>query len=732
MKFVQNYFNRGFLAQKLVLRFSVFVLSSAMILMAFVAIQSVHSLSAQLRKILESESELLMQSMEYRLKTVVNGVVRFSEHRLVVNSLVDPEAAVNYLADIVKEFDKSNEVVSTAVVSLSGQPIYQSDSEFSVWFQPNLIHNETHQKEYDLVFLPPDSLIVFSSIKIYGTPQGFVVSKLNLSDQLRFVSKRDSRYTSRFEVFGYPILPSGGLELQVQREKSYFEQVFLADQFPILNNINTRLYMRVSRWDYFNPILTLLLQFFFLLIVFGFAAVWFAQKFGRQLADPILRLVEKVSRSSTSKDSCAPLGTFDELELLASAFDKSNIQMQKSQQELVVAKEKAEDAVKSRSEFFAVMSHELRTPMNGVLGMTDVLQLTPLSREQAECVETIRGCGEILLNIVNDVLDYTKIESGKLQLEPLPVDIFSLAERVLMLVRRSAENKGLKLRFEGDGPSNQKWLFDSVRLRQILLNLLSNAIKFTDSGEVVLKIKVIAQTQGADSFEISVCDTGIGIAETDIKKLFKSFTQADLRTTRLYGGTGLGLAICHKLVGLMDGDIHVESQLGQGSCFVVRLRFSRYLDGFHVFETMQGVPVGALNPEIVSQEFAQRYPLEIVVAEDDPVNRRVVTKLLEKLGYQSHGSVDGQAALEYVSQFEVDLIFMDLQMPRLNGLEATFKIREMCGSNRPYIIGMTAATLSSDEKTCLKEGMNEFLIKPIKMVRLMAALRDCYTALHKS
>jgi CheY-like chemotaxis protein/nitrogen-specific signal transduction histidine kinase len=437
-----------------------------------------------------------------------------------------------------------------------------------------------------------------------------------------------------------------------------------------------------------------------------------------------------VSRSSSTIEKCSPLGTFDELELLAAAFDRSNTQMQNSQKELVVAKEVAEDAVKSRSEFFAVMSHELRTPMNGVLGMTDVLQLTALSKEQLECVETIRGCGEILISIVNDVLDYTKIESGKLQLELLPTDIFRLSDRVLTLVRRSAENKGLELRLEGTGPVNQKWLVDSVRLRQILLNLLSNAIKFTDSGEVVLKIVITAQSQGYDMFEMRVCDTGIGIANSDIDKLFKSFTQTSLKTSRLYGGTGLGLAICHKLVNLMGGEIHVESQLGQGSCFIVRLGFSRFMANFPIIESARaasGVPASKVE---FSTEFAQHFPLDILVVDDDPVNRKIVSKLLEKLGYQSHVAIDGQVAVDYVSRSEVDIIFMDLQMPRLNGLEATMQIRNMLGVKRLYIIGMTAANLSSDGSTCLKKGMNDFVIKPIGMTRLTSLLREAYATLH--
>lgn len=732
MKSVRAWFNSGFLVQKLVVRFSTFVITSSIVLMISVAAQSVYSLSEQMKKLLESESELLLQSLEFRLKTVVNSVVKFSEHRLVVNSLVDPEAAVHYLSDIVLEFDKSNEVVSTAVVSLSGTPIFQSDSEFSAWFRADLIKDEMHSRLYDFVFLPPHSLIIFSSINLYGTVQGFVVSKLNLSDQLRFVSRRDNRYFSSFEVFGYPLISSGGLELYPNDARNYFEQVFLAEKFPILYQMNTRLKLRVDRLSYLSPILNLLIQFLIFLLLFAIAAVVLARRFGQQLAGPILRLVEKVSLSSTSPEPCSPLGTFDELELLASAFDKSKSEMKKSQEELLAAKETAEAAVKSRSEFFAVMSHELRTPMNGVLGMTDVLQLTSLSREQADCVETIRGCGEILLNIINDVLDYSKIESGKLQLELLPTDVFKLSERVLTLVRRSAESKGLVLRFESDVNVNHKWLVDSVRLRQILLNFLSNAIKFTDMGEVVLKVKVISQAHGADLFELSVCDTGIGIADNDLKRLFQSFTQADLKITRLYGGTGLGLVICHKLVGLMGGEIHVESEPGRGSCFTARIAFSRFLTNYTILDRLPPSADGALKQTGFSDSFAQHFPLEILIADDDPVNRKVVSKQLEKLGYSAHSVGDGLSAVEFVKRNRVDIIFMDLQMPRMNGYEATAEIRKIFGKDRPFVVGMTAATLLSNESKCINEGMSDFIIKPIELTRLASVLQSCFDVLYPS
>lgn len=699
--------------------------------MVVVGIQSAWALFKQLEKQLSNEAELLMQSLEYRLQTVVNSVVKFSEHRLVVNSLVDPEAAERYLADIVTEFDKSNDVVSTAVVSLSGRPIFHSDSEFSSWFRPELIQAGVEFKEYDFTLLPPHNLILISAINLYGTTQGFVVSKLNLSDQIRFVAQRDQRFQFQFKMSGHPLVPSGGLKLARRPNENDMLYLYSAINFPILASLETNLEMRAGRWDFFSPIVFLFFQFLVFLFAFTAVSVVLARRFGQQLAQPILQLVDRVSRHNSIDGPSTPLGTFDELELLATAFEQAKLQMQESQRALVGAKEFAESAVRSRSEFFAVMSHELRTPMNGVLGMTDVLLLTSLDKEQLECVETIRGCGEILLSIVNDVLDFSKIEAGKLQLELIPTDLSRLVNQAVTLVSASAEKKSLALTLTGDDLLHGRWFVDPVRLRQILLNLLSNAIKFTDSGTVSLHVRLQPDEHGIDWFEFIVSDSGIGLTDSQRDSLFQAFTQADSKTARLYGGTGLGLAICRQLVSLMGGTIVVKSQLGEGSCFTVRLPLHR-LDARNLaFRDVASASSVTQVDASVSDRFALQYPMEVLLTDDDPVNLRLLGKMLSKLGYRAQSASSGREAIEMLSVTSFDLVFMDLQMPQLTGVETTKKISAKFGPRKPYIIGMTAATLSTDKEECLAAGMNDLLIKPIDFLTLTNALRKGFDSIQK-
>lgn len=379
----------------------------------------------------------------------------------------------------------------------------------------------------------------------------------------------------------------------------------------------------------------------------------------------------------------------------------------------------AQAAEQAKAQFLAVMSHEIRTPMNGILGFAELLAAQPLGEEQREYINTIRESGHSLLRIIDDILDYSRLRSGRFVIEEAPFSPVRLVGGVRDLLRSAAASRGIELRTEVGPDLPARVNGDAGRLRQILINLVNNGIKFTSEGSVTLGLRrVDFASGGAAELEFFVRDTGIGIPEDKLQTIFEPFAQADNSISRRYGGTGLGLTIVKQLVALMGGTLEVDSADRRGTQFTFRLPCVALDESAGTGGAGETAADGPLD-----RSFAAKHPQSVLVAEDDPVNLKLVLLLLERLGYGARAVRNGLEAVEECAREMPDLILMDLHMPEMGGIEATRRIRAMAGGDAPRIIAFTADVMPAERAQCFDAGMTGYLTKPLRHAALAAALR---------
>ncbi|MBC3889787.1 PAS domain S-box protein [Acetobacterium paludosum] len=379
----------------------------------------------------------------------------------------------------------------------------------------------------------------------------------------------------------------------------------------------------------------------------------------------------------------------------------------KFEKDLKQAKVDAEIANKSKSEFLANMSHEIRTPLNGIVGMVDLMRLSNLTPDHQENIIIVKTCVNALLNVINDILDFSKMEAGKMVIQKTDFDIKALIEHTIKAQLPHAFGKGIELNYAFSATVPQYLIGDSHRIQQILNNLISNAIKFTEHGEIWIKTKKISTEGNHVKVLFEVEDTGIGISDCDLKKIFESFKQVDGSFTRKFGGTGLGLAITKQLVEIMNGEIWVDSKEGVGSKFSIALSFD------------VGKP-----PQEESEKNREVYQIDkdyrILLTEDDKVNQIVTARMLKECGYSVDIANNGFEAVEMAGKNAYDVILMDIQMPEMDGIEATKRIRET--DQKTPILAVTAYALHGDRERFIKQGMDEYIAKPIKIEELVCAI----------
>ena len=848
---------------RITLAFGVFVALAMATVTTAVGVRLHGAISDNLARELDArvrqDASLLLQRIDYLLESA-QVLVR---NPLVVNGLNDAQGRQTYLPELVKNFREGRDVHAVALVGYDGRSVYSSLESLPTYADSAELRSAlaTGLVSY-LIDATRSEWVVFVPVTYYSTTQGALVVVFDLAAIARHVLPSDGVIRHSLRADTRVLFSTGG---EAETDVVTVSHDLGKSGTGFLSSLPLRLEVSSPRQHHLEPARRAVRDVAVLGLLLTLLAIAIAYWMSYSISRPIVTLRQRVREADGSEGRrCAPLGTNDELEDLAENFDRRTQELRNIQlhledlvaqrtRELEVARDAAESASRFKSSFLANMSHEIRTPMNAIIGLTYLLRRALPDPRQVEQLDKITGAAQHLLGIINDILDFSKIEAGKLGIEAADVDLERLFRTLSDLLSSRAAEKSLEMITRIDPAIPAALIGDEMRIRQILLNFGSNAIKFTEQGHVIFKASAMAADGDLVRVRFEVTDTGIGLSEEQVGRLFQAFEQADTSTTRRFGGTGLGLAISRRLVELMGGEIGVVSAPGSGSTFWFELPLRRGrattlarslaalpsaprvllvddvpearaalndmltaysaqvteagsgeeavaaaqaaatagtpydlvlmdwampgMDGLEAsrrIRTMANgtVPrivmvtafgadtegprlreagilaqltkpvtpsllhdglVGAFGGHALRQarspatatvgDVAGRFAgCRVLLAEDNPVNREVALSLLEDTGLQVDVAADGVEAVALASVQPYDLILMDVQMPRMDGLEATRTLRRHPEWAERPILAMTANAFSEDRQACLEAGMDDHIAKPVDPVELFDAL----------
>ena len=687
----------------------------------------VQTLSSSLRRQQEHAARELalrqIDSLDAQLSVCASATDRFAANTFVITSLFDPVTRNRTLPTLLGDF-VDREIEAAAVTDFEGAVIAAYPAESPPGIEREAIARAiTHDRETVLLNSARDGVICISPVRVHGRAQGAVVTQASLPELIEGSLYPDPGVAFEFLHGSKPLHEWRNPDV----EYTELEQV-ATRQGSISESLGFSMRIGVDRRMISRPTWRATLQALALACILLFFGMAWARRVAARIANPLVDLCEEVREK---KERVSNPGTHDELEELADAFNQRTSALLELQRDLEYrvaertaslqeATAVAERASEAKSDFLANMSHEIRTPMTAILGYGELLADSELDEDtRSHAVSAISSNGEHLLTIINDILDISKIEAGRMELEILPTDPREIVQQVEELMKGPATDKGLALNVDCASDTSAHVALDPTRLRQIVLNLVSNAIKFTSEGAVSISLeRVPADRSAADakaSLRFRVADTGCGIAPEAQARLFDPFAQEDSSTTRKFGGTGLGLYICRRLVEQMGGEIRLDSTLGEGSRFEFTLPFT---------EQQVTQPAKPSN-DATEQRGAILEGARALLVEDGRDNQRLIRFHLEKAGIVVEVAENGREGLDaawdaHEAGEPFDIVIMDMQMPIMSGYEATRELRK-----RNYagpIVALTANAMDADRQRCFDAGCSSFASKPINKRELLDTL----------